>query len=107
MDKASLGLRPSSKHIPPTQHTLSYLTHPPSRPHAHSRTQGNAKALASVSAIIDGVGSIGAAIGPLMTGFLSGQGAFTMLYLSALAAGLLLTPLVRKEVVAFMRRRAP
>lgn len=33
---------------------------------------GNEKALATVTAIIDGMGSIGAAIGPLMTGYISG-----------------------------------
>jgi hypothetical protein len=33
--------------------------------------QGNAKALATVTAIIDGMGSIGAAIGPMMTGYIS------------------------------------
>ncbi len=35
-------------------------------------TAGNEKALATVTAIIDGMGSIGAAIGPLMTGYISG-----------------------------------
>ena len=33
---------------------------------------GNEKALATVTAIIDGMGSIGAAIGPLLTGYISG-----------------------------------
>ena len=39
-------------------------------------TAGNAKALATVTAIIDGMGSCGAAVGPLLTGHLvsmSGQ----------------------------------
>lgn len=33
---------------------------------------GNERALATVTAIIDGMGSIGAAIGPMMTGYISG-----------------------------------
>lgn len=36
----------------------------------HSSVEGNAKALATVTAIIDGTGSIGAAVGPLLAGFL-------------------------------------
>ncbi|KAJ8626011.1 hypothetical protein MRB53_019318 [Persea americana] len=36
--------------------------------------RGNARALATVTAIIDGTGSVGAAIGPLLTGFLSKKG---------------------------------
>lgn len=35
---------------------------------------GNEKALATVTAIIDGMGSIGAAIGPMLTGYISGEG---------------------------------
>ncbi|KAL0324520.1 UNVERIFIED_CONTAM: putative glycerol-3-phosphate transporter 1 [Sesamum calycinum] len=37
----------------------------------HSSLKGNSKALATVTAIIDGTGSIGAAIGPLLTGYIS------------------------------------
>ena len=44
---------------------------PPLRPPSPA---GNEKALATVTAIIDGMGSIGAAIGPLMTGYISGEG---------------------------------
>ena len=61
------------------------------------------KALATVTAIIDGMGSVGAAIGPLATGYISElPGGFTnvflMLYGSAAMAGLLLTKLLVKEI---------
>jgi OPA family glycerol-3-phosphate transporter-like MFS transporter 1/2 len=68
----------------------------------HSSLKGNGRALATVTAIIDGTGSLGAAIGPLLTGFLSGRGwsaVFIMLMVAALFAGLLLTKLVVHEVV--------
>ncbi|XP_073017216.1 putative glycerol-3-phosphate transporter 1 [Primulina eburnea] len=67
----------------------------------HSSLKDNARALATVTAIIDGTGSIGAAVGPLLTGYVSAQSwsaVFTMLMGSALVAGLLLTKLVVSEV---------
>ncbi|KAK4480617.1 hypothetical protein RD792_013695 [Penstemon davidsonii] len=67
----------------------------------HSSLKGNSRALATVTAIIDGTGSIGAAIGPLLTGYISSQSwsaVFTMLMGAALIAGLLLTRLVMAEV---------
>ncbi|XVE63890.1 hypothetical protein DITRI_Ditri07aG0057400 [Diplodiscus trichospermus] len=69
----------------------------------HSSLQGNSKALATVTAIIDGTGSVGAAIGPLLTGYISAKSwsaVFTMLMGAALVAGLLLTRLVVAEVAA-------
>jgi OPA family glycerol-3-phosphate transporter-like MFS transporter 1/2 len=57
--------------------------------------------LATVTAIIDGTGSIGAALGPLLTGFLSTKGwntVFVMLMLGALIAGLLLSCQVVAEI---------
>ncbi|CAH9098012.1 unnamed protein product [Cuscuta europaea] len=72
----------------------------------HSSLRGNSRALATVTAIIDGTGSIGAAIGPLLTGYISAKswnGVFTMLMGSALVAGLLLTRLVVSEVVDKIR----
>ncbi len=64
-------------------------------------SQGNSKALATVTAIIDGMGSIGAAIGPLVTGYISEVGGFdlvfAMLYSAAIMAGLLLIKLAAKE----------
>lgn len=66
----------------------------------HSSLEGNAKALATVTAIIDGTGSIGAAVGPLLAGMISSsswQNVFTMLIISDVIAMLLLVRLVRKE----------
>ncbi|XP_034932629.1 putative glycerol-3-phosphate transporter 4 [Populus alba] len=67
----------------------------------HSSLRGDSRALATVTAIIDGTGSIGAALGPLLTGFLSTKGwntVFVMLMLSALIAGLLLSCQVVAEI---------
>ncbi|URE36423.1 Major Facilitator Superfamily [Musa troglodytarum] len=71
----------------------------------HSSLNGNSRALATVTAIIDGTGSVGAAIGPLLTGYISAKSwsaVFTMLMSAALVAGLLLTKLVVAEVSAKM-----
>uniref|UniRef100_A0A673IPW2 Solute carrier family 37 member 1 n=1 Tax=Sinocyclocheilus rhinocerous TaxID=307959 RepID=A0A673IPW2_9TELE len=40
----------------------------------HKSLKGNARALSTVTAIIDGTGSVGAAVGPLLAGLLSSQG---------------------------------
>lgn len=69
----------------------------------HESLRGNAKALSTVTAIIDGTGSFGAAVGPMLTGILSQYGdgwanVFYMLYSSALCAGLLIMRLVLKEI---------
>lgn len=67
----------------------------------HESLKGNSRALATVTAIIDGTGSIGAAIGPLLTGYISAyswDAVFTMLMSAALIAGLLLTKLVFQEI---------
>lgn len=67
----------------------------------HKSLKGNSRALATVTAIIDGTGSIGAAVGPLLTGYISAKSwsaVFTMLMAAALIAGLLLTRLVVSEV---------
>ncbi|CAN8324977.1 unnamed protein product [Cochlearia groenlandica] len=67
----------------------------------HKSLQGDSRALATVTAIIDGTGSAGAALGPLLTGFLSSLGweaVFYMLVVGALCAGLLLTRLVIAEI---------
>lgn len=69
----------------------------------HSSLRGNSRALATVTAIIDGTGSVGAAIGPLLTGYISAMSwtaVFTMLMAAALISGLLLTRLVVAEVAA-------
>ncbi|CAA0823103.1 Putative glycerol-3-phosphate transporter 4 [Striga hermonthica] len=67
----------------------------------HRSLKGDSRALATVTAIIDGTGSVGAALGPLLTGFLSSKGwdeVFSMLIIGAFAAGLLLTHLVIAEI---------
>jgi len=74
----------------------------------HESLKGNASALATVTAIIDGTGSLGAAVGPMLTGYLSQVGdgwtnVFYMLYGAALCAGLLLTRLVMKEALVMMK----
>lgn len=68
----------------------------------HSSVRGDARALATVTAIIDGTGSVGASLGPLLTGFLNTKGwdaVFVMLMICALIAGLLLTRLVISELM--------
>ncbi|KAH7332195.1 hypothetical protein KP509_20G074600 [Ceratopteris richardii] len=73
----------------------------------HKSLKGNSKALATVTAIIDGTGSVGAAVGPLLTGYISQSGwksVFYMLMISALFAGLLLSKLVIAEVRDLMSR---
>ncbi|KAI7756537.1 hypothetical protein M8C21_008740 [Ambrosia artemisiifolia] len=66
-----------------------------------SSIKGNSRALATVSAIIDGTGSVGAALGPLLAGYISTRGwnsVFFMLILSLSFAGLLLVRVVRNEI---------
>ncbi|KAG1675008.1 Glucose-6-phosphate exchanger SLC37A2 [Nymphon striatum] len=46
-----------------------------------SKLQGNSKALSTVTAIIDGTGSLGAAVGPLLAGFLSPGGWENVFYM--------------------------
>ncbi|XP_021933123.1 glucose-6-phosphate exchanger SLC37A2 [Zootermopsis nevadensis] len=66
----------------------------------HHSLEGNAKALATVSAIIDGTGSVGAAVGPLVAGFVSNMGwqyVFYMLMTADVLALLFLVRLVKHE----------
>ncbi|KAM7264365.1 hypothetical protein ACFE04_002048 [Oxalis oulophora] len=63
--------------------------------------KGNARALATVTAIIDGTGSVGGALGPLLAGYISTRGwnsVFSMLILSICFASLLLIRLVKAEI---------
>lgn len=67
----------------------------------HESLRGDSRALATVTAIIDGTGSAGAAIGPLLTGYISSKSwdaVFGMLMVAALFAGLLLTNLAWMEI---------
>lgn len=74
----------------------------------HHSLEGNAKALATVSAIIDGTGSIGAAVGPLLAGVVSIVGwqyVFYMLMTANVLALLFLTRLVKREIHISRLRR--
>lgn len=67
----------------------------------HESLAGNSRALSTVTAIIDGTGSIGAAVGPLLAGLISPTGwnnVFYMLITADVLACLLLSRLVYKEV---------
>ncbi|XP_025191692.1 glucose-6-phosphate exchanger SLC37A2 isoform X4 [Melanaphis sacchari] len=68
----------------------------------HSSLKGNAKALSTVTSIIDGTGSIGAAVGPLLAAYISDHfgwtSVFYMLMSSNVLAILLLTRLVKREL---------
>ena len=76
----------------------------------HSSLRGDSRALATVTAIIDGTGSVGAALGPLLTGFISTKGwdaVFVMLMFGALIAGLLLSRLVMTEITEGICKQLP
>ncbi|XP_032622995.1 glucose-6-phosphate exchanger SLC37A2 isoform X1 [Chelonoidis abingdonii] len=67
----------------------------------HECLKGNAKALSTVTAIIDGTGSVGAALGPLLAGLISPTGwnnVFYMLITADILACLLLSRVVYKEI---------
>ncbi|CAN6232691.1 unnamed protein product [Urochloa humidicola] len=67
----------------------------------HKSLKGDSRALATVTAIIDGTGSLGAALGPFLTGFISRRGwdsVFIMLALCAFVAAVLLSSLVKTEI---------
>ncbi|XP_041806645.1 glucose-6-phosphate exchanger SLC37A1 [Chelmon rostratus] len=69
----------------------------------HKSLKGNARALSTVTAIIDGTGSVGAALGPLLAGLLSAGGwdqVFYMLMTADFFALLLLLRLVTKELAS-------
>lgn len=65
--------------------------------------KGNSRALATVTAIIDGTGSVGAALGPLLTGYISTRGwnsVFVMLTVSNCLAIVFLVHLARAEFIS-------
>ncbi|XP_017275311.1 glucose-6-phosphate exchanger SLC37A2 [Kryptolebias marmoratus] len=73
----------------------------------HESLRGNSRALSTVTAIIDGTGSIGAALGPLLAGLISPSGwnnVFYMLISADVLACLLLSRLVYKEIKDWLRR---
>ncbi|CAM8983819.1 unnamed protein product [Rhodiola kirilowii] len=66
-----------------------------------SQSLGNSRALATVTAIIDGTGSVGAALGPLLAGYISTGGwnnVFVMLIVSVFCASLFLISLAKSEM---------
>ncbi|XP_077238012.1 major facilitator superfamily protein [Tasmannia lanceolata] len=70
--------------------------------------KGNSRALATVTAIIDGTGSVGAALGPLLTGYISTRGwnsVFAMLILAIILAGLFLIHLAKAEIRSKLNER--
>merc|ERR1719251_593869 len=76
----------------------------------HPSLQGSSKALATVTAIIDGTGSIGAAVGPLIAGSLEGsengpRKVFYMLMVSDILALLFLSRLVYREIQSIRQAR--
>ena len=75
----------------------------------HKSLRGSGKALATVTAIIDGTGSVGAAIGPFLAGYLTGNGSwaavFNMLIFSNVMALMLLIRLVKRELKRWQKRR--
>ncbi|KAF4797773.1 high affinity cGMP-specific 3',5'-cyclic phosphodiesterase 9A-like protein [Turdus rufiventris] len=67
----------------------------------HKSLKGNSRALSTVTAIIDGTGSVGAALGPLLAGLISPSGwnnVFYMLMVADACALLLLLRLIQKEL---------
>ncbi|XP_012251926.2 glucose-6-phosphate exchanger SLC37A2 isoform X2 [Athalia rosae] len=75
----------------------------------HPSLEGNSRALATVAAIIDGTGSIGAAVGPLLAGLVSNwagwHNVFYMLMASDVIALLFLSRLVYREYKSYAQRR--
>ncbi|KAL6634847.1 hypothetical protein ACP70R_027518 [Stipagrostis hirtigluma subsp. patula] len=67
----------------------------------HKSLKGDSRALATVTSIIDGTGSLGAALGPFITGFISRKGwdsVFVMLAFCAFVAAVLLSSHVKTEI---------
>uniref|UniRef100_A0A8C1Y6R1 Solute carrier family 37 member 1 n=1 Tax=Cyprinus carpio TaxID=7962 RepID=A0A8C1Y6R1_CYPCA len=64
----------------------------------HKSLKGNARALSTVTAIIDGTGSVGAAVGPLLAGLLSAQGWDQVFYMLMTADFLALLYLVSEDL---------
>ncbi|OQR66356.1 sugar phosphate exchanger 2-like, partial [Tropilaelaps mercedesae] len=79
---------------------------------SHSSVSPGSNAMATVTAIIDGTGSVGAALGPLFAGLLKDVGSnwigvFIMVMLSDFFALLLLLRIAIKEVIRLRRRKDP
>lgn len=76
----------------------------------HESLKGNAKALGTVTAIIDGTGSLGAAVGPPLAGWISSTyswgDVFMLLYLAVGCAAILLSRVVIAETCRSRGRRS-
>uniref|UniRef100_A0A8C2IHM8 Solute carrier family 37 member 1 n=1 Tax=Cyprinus carpio TaxID=7962 RepID=A0A8C2IHM8_CYPCA len=70
----------------------------------HKSLKGNARALSTVTAIIDGTGSVGAAVGPLLAGLLSAQGWDQVFYMLMTADFLALLSFDDKSFFLFLSR---
>merc|ERR1719209_1064799 len=72
----------------------------------HPSLRGSSKALATVTAIIDGTGSIGAAIGPLLAGALAGGSHWSLIfYMLVISDGfslLFLSRLTKRELTSLL-----
>ncbi|CAN7943123.1 unnamed protein product [Ixodes hexagonus] len=73
----------------------------------HPSVSGSSKALATVTAIIDGTGSVGAAVGPLLAGLVVSYGWNSVFYMVMLADGFAMLCLVRviKQELVRLRTR--
>ena len=74
----------------------------------HECLQGNTKAMAIVTSIIDATGSLGAAVGPLLAGLISSSSwddVFYMLIAADIFAAILLTRQVINEISHLLMRR--
>ncbi|KAK2573851.1 Glucose-6-phosphate exchanger SLC37A2 [Acropora cervicornis] len=69
----------------------------------HPCLQGNTKAMATVTAIIDGTGSMGAALGPLLTGIISPTG-WNNVFFMLIAADVLAAILLSRQVMFELQR---
>ncbi|RXG73067.1 Glucose-6-phosphate exchanger SLC37A2 [Armadillidium vulgare] len=77
----------------------------------HSSLQGNSKALSTVTSIIDGTGSLGAAVGPLITGVLTNLESWSYVFIMMIIADIcsclisyLLVRLVKREITIQIER---
>uniref|UniRef100_A0A6M2DZD8 Sugar phosphate exchanger 3 n=1 Tax=Xenopsylla cheopis TaxID=163159 RepID=A0A6M2DZD8_XENCH len=71
-----------------------------------SKTKGDAHALATVTAIIDGTGSLGAAVGPLLAGVVSQGGWERVFYMLMVSDILALFMLIRLIVKDFTKKKS-
>ncbi|BES90545.1 solute carrier family 37 (glycerol-3-phosphate transporter), member [Nesidiocoris tenuis] len=72
----------------------------------HPSLSGNSKALATVTAIIDGTGSIGAAVGPLIAGIVYSFG-WSYVFIMLMIANILALTMLLRLVVHEWRRSIP